>query len=673
MNFLTKYPARSGLISLVIFFLMSMFFIFEYAKKERTRDLMDWQVRLNILAEMRVTSVESWLEDRRSKLTELANNPTLKLYLSQYNQFDADADDVAMQAQFSHVKNLLHAASSRFGFSSKKSGSINTEQELKTRQGFAVLSEDAKLLFSTKGFYSDLSKYQDKIKKVLVSGEGEFVDFFKADSNHLLYGFALPVFHIQKTQYQKPVGAVLVLMDPVSNLYGRLENIHLDTKTDESLLARKSGEAIEFLSPLRNGLKVLHKIPKESMWDILEQQRELNVGNDYLNKEVLSISRSIDSTPWVLIQKIDAHEALQESDEHQQYLFGTFSLISMLLVSMFVAVWRHSTSVRLLKITNDLESRTALLDAVSDNINEHIFLIDENQKFVFVNCALAKSLCVVAQDMYGKKMASVLGPEVAKKLQELSFEKNKSDTDCVIALLLGDKENIYHVSSFVLQKGEYKNARLFVLHDITGIKNAQEKRDRLSKGIISTLVKAVDLHDPYCVNHSERTREVALDIAHELGLAKEHCEALEMAALLANIGKLFVPKEILTKMDVLTEEESQTLRKNIAYAVDVLKELEFEGPVVDIISQKNESLDGSGYPNGLKEGEIMLQARILAVSNALVAMTSSRAYRQGKPIKEVINILLEQSDVHYDRQVVAALFHIAENKSDWHKWQNVTL
>jgi len=670
MNILTKYPARSGSVLLVIFFALSIFFIFEYAKKERKRDLMDWQVRLSILADIRVTAVEDWLEGRRGKLNELANNPTLKLYLSQYEQFNTD--DVAMQAQFSHVRNLLHATSARFGFFSKKSGSINTEQEAKGFQGLAVLSDEAQLLFSTTGFYKNLSKYKKQIIQVLDSGQGSFVDIFKADGDQMLYGFVLPVFHIQKTQYQKAVGAVLVLMDPTSNLYSQLENVHLNSKTDESLLVRKSGEAIEFISPLQGGLKVLHKMPQKSMQDIFNQQRQLVVGYDYVNKKVLAISRSVDSTPWLLIQKIDASEALQESDEHQRYLVATFFLISMLLMSMFIAVWRHSTSVRLLKLTNDLESRTALLDAVSDNINEHIFLIDENQKFVFVNFSLASSMGVDAQDMYGKKMASVLGSEVAKKLQKLNCEQNKGAAGCVISLLLGDMENIYHVSSVVLQKGEYKNARLFVLHDITGIKNAQEKRDRLSHGIISTLVKAVDLHDPYCANHSERTREVALDIAHELELEHDQCEALEMAALLANIGKLFVPKEILTKMDVLSEEESQKLRNNIDYAIDVLKELDFEGPVIDIISQKNESLDGSGYPKGLKADDIMLEARILAVSNALVAMASSRAYRQGKPIKEVINILLEQSDVHYDRHIVAALFHIAENKSDWQQWQNVT-
>jgi HD-GYP domain-containing protein (c-di-GMP phosphodiesterase class II) len=670
MNIVTQHPVRSGLTALLIFILLSTFLVVGYVKKERSRDLMDWQARLSILADMRAASVEEWLDDRRGKLKGLSNNPTLKLYLSQYAQLDKD--DAALQGQFSHVRNLLQAEANRFGFSNKSMSPVNTEQKTKKLQGLAVLSDKGDMLFSTRGFYKDIATQNKKIMRALETGKGEFLDMFKVDSEHVLYGFVKPVFHIQKANNQKAVGAVILLLNPASNLYRLLENVHLRTRSDESLLVRKAGLAVEFLSPRQDGLSTMYKMPLKNMQDVFKKDIELSVGYDYRNIKVLSLSREIRSTPWVLLQKINASEALQESDDHQQYLFITFFLVSVVIVTMFIAIWRHSTSVRLLKMTHDLETHTTLLNAVSDNINEYIFLIDENDKFVFANSSLVNNLNIDAQSICGKKMANVLGPVTTKLLQEISCDKKNAEDECVIPLLFGDNNKFFHISSVVPGKGEYKNAKLYVLHDISRIKSAQEKRDRLSKGIIATLVKAVDLHDPYCVDHSERTKEVALDIAHELDLEKDRCEALEMAAQLANIGKLFVPKEILTKMDALTKEESQALRKNITYAVDVLKELDFEGPVVDIIAQKNESLDGSGYPNNLKAEEIMLEARILSIANAFVAMASSRAYRKGKSIKEVTNILLEQSDTHYDRQVVAALFHIAENRNHWKNWQNVT-
>ena len=670
MNFLTKYPARSGLLLLSVFILLSVFFIFEHAEKEKSRDLMNWQVRLSILADMRTASVESFLEEKKNKLKTLANNPTLKLYLSQYNQLDSN--DVALQAQLAHVRNLLQATSTRFGFSNKKQTSINTEQDEKRLQGVAVLSNKGEMLFSTRGFYKDLSRHQQQIQAVLKTGQAEMLDMFKVDSKRALFGYILPVYPIQKIQGQQAIGAVLLLLNPESGLYKQLENIYLNTRTDESILVRKSGLSIDYLSPLSTGVKLLYKRPLKNMKQIFSSQLEMDIRNDYSNKKVLSVQRKIDATEWVLIQKVDADEALQESDSHQQYLFSTFFLISFLLVSLFVAVWRHSTSVRLLKISNELESHTTLLNAVSEHMSESVFLIDEQNKFIFSNSSLAEILNLDVQDISGKSMASVFGHEMAEILNSLDCESNHSRIECVVALMLGEKENIYHVSSMTLKKGAYKNAKLFVLHDVTIIKAAEEKKNQLSRSILSTLVKAVDLHDPYCVNHSERTKEVALDIAQALGLESNRCEALEMAALLANIGKLYVRKEILTKMEALTEEESQALRRNVVHAAEILDELSFEGPVVEIITQKNEKLDGSGYPAGLKQEDIMLEARILAVSNAFVAMVSSRAYRQGMPIKEAVDLLIQQADTFYDRHVVAALFHIAENRRDWASWQKVT-
>jgi HD-GYP domain-containing protein (c-di-GMP phosphodiesterase class II) len=190
-------------------------------------------------------------------------------------------------------------------------------------------------------------------------------------------------------------------------------------------------------------------------------------------------------------------------------------------------------------------------------------------------------------------------------------------------------------------------------------------------GIISTLAQVIDKHDPHCAHHSERTREVAIAIAQAMGLSKERIDVLSMAALLANIGKLYIPAEVLTNMEPLTQAEEMMLRENINYSVEILKDLEFDGPVIEFVQQKNEYLDGSGYPKGVSGEAIFQESRILSVANAFVAMTSSRAYRAGKPIKEVLDILLSEADSRYDRQVIAALFHVAENHSDWVSWQQV--
>jgi HD-GYP domain-containing protein (c-di-GMP phosphodiesterase class II) len=238
-------------------------------------------------------------------------------------------------------------------------------------------------------------------------------------------------------------------------------------------------------------------------------------------------------------------------------------------------------------------------------------------------------------------------------------------------LSIADEEHDFHVALVSLTEGEFRDSLLYVLHDITELKQAQDRHNRLLEGIIATLVHATDMHDPHCAHHSQRTREVAVAVAQAMGLPEEKMYALSMAALLANIGKLYLPREILTKHDPLTEDEEQMMRQHVDHAADILKGLDFDGPVTEIIQQKNERLDGKGYPRGLTADEIMQEAKIIAVANAFVAMSSARAYRPGLPVSEVIDKLLELADQAYDRNVIAALFHIAENRSDWKNWQQV--
>ncbi|MDH5473651.1 MAG: HD domain-containing protein, partial [Gammaproteobacteria bacterium] len=543
-------------------------------------------------------------------------------------------------------------------------------------KGLALVDSEGRILMATKGFIKDDNYFRDVMVATLESGEIKFIDLFKLENNQVLHGYVAPIMPIHGTGSGMPVGALILLLDADETIYKTIKSIHVDMQTDEMVLIRESEESITYLSPLIGDFRLFHQRAKDNsdMASVfaISNPGEFSIKKDYKDTQVLVLGRKIKGTEWVLMQKINADEALKESDEHQRFLVVTLTLAILLMSVLFVAIWRHSTSKRLEKLTNDLESRTALLDAVSDNINEHIFLLDKNDSFIFSNMSLARFLNVIPNDVVGKSAASVLGTEVASILNDLSCEGKKTNTSkCMLSIPIGHEENIYHISTVTLSSGDYKDAKLFVLHDVTALKKEQEKRDRLARGIISTLVKAVDLHDPYCVDHSSRTREVALAIAEEMRLTLHDRESLEMASLLANIGKLFIPKEILIKMEKLSDEEDAKLKKNIAYAVDILRQLEFDGPVVKIISQKNEYLDGSGYPEGLTADEILLESKILSVANAFVAMASSRAYRKGRKIKEVIDILLEQADHRYDRKVVAALFHIAENRTDWNKWQDV--
>ena len=374
----------------------------------------------------------------------------------------------------------------------------------------------------------------------------------------------------------------------------------------------------------------------------------------------------------ILLQKIDVSEALAESTSHQQSILTIFLLVVFVITISFIAIWRHSTSLRLQKATRRLEARAALLNAVGDSINDHIFLLDHKSKLVFVNDALARSFSIDNVDVRGKALNHIFNTEITDQLLTLKPADDEGEIrNREMRLEFKDRRHDYHVSIVALRHPDYKQSHLYVMHDITELKDAQGRHNRLMNGIIATLAQVIDKHDPQCAHHSERTREVAIAIAQAMDMSKDRIDILAMAALLANIGKLYIPAEVLTNMEPLTPAEELMLRENVNYSVEILKDLEFDGPVIEFVQQKNECLDGSGYPNGVSGDAIFQESRILSVANAFVAMTSSRAYRPGMPVKEVLDILLSEADERYDRHVIAALFHVAENHSDWVSWQQV--
>ena len=664
---LIKFSPLLASFFLLFFIAISLWMISEYVEKERNRDLNNWKSRLALLAEIRGVAIEDWISERQSQLNKLASNASLRLFLSDYNNREKINSEVLSAVQ-GHVHNLLKVSADRFGFAESESKNKSKVKEY----GLAILDKDKQLVMSTEYFPKNINDHKVIIDKVYRTAKGEIIDLY-AGKNHLpVYGYILPIFQIQDLQSRLPIGAVVLLLNPQKNLYGILKNRQSVTKTDESLLVKQVAEKLVYLSPVKGDFKLFYQLPFDDE-QLASSYAYHNPGGfdemvDYNGDKVLVTGRKIKNSPWILVQKISAAEALAESNKHQEFLLTTFVLIVLTIAVAFIAIWRHSTSLRLLHLTNALEARTELLDAVNDNIADNIILLDQDKKIVFINHSFSQALSLQGDEIKGQHLAAVLGKDTAEQLMNCVPE---NDRPSVMALLINGCERIYHVTSTGLNYGEHENAQLFVLHDISELKQEQEKREQLGQGIIGTLVKAVDMHDPYCVNHSARTRDVATEIGKAMGLTSAQLETLEMAALLANIGKLFVPKEILVKMEALSEEESKALKRHIDYAVDILSELSFDGPVVDIISQKSESLDGSGYPKGLKEDEIMFEAKILSVANAFVAMASSRAYREGRDIKEVMDILLEQSESKYDRHVVAALFHIAENKAHWKTWQSI--
>jgi HD-GYP domain-containing protein (c-di-GMP phosphodiesterase class II) len=234
----------------------------------------------------------------------------------------------------------------------------------------------------------------------------------------------------------------------------------------------------------------------------------------------------------------------------------------------------------------------------------------------------------------------------------------------------GENTRSFHASFIPVHRiGEQRDLVLLVLSDVSAIQQANERNTDMLRRLVLTLVSVVDRHDPYSANHAQRMTEVADALARELGFSDQERSTLGLAASLANIGKIMIPVELLTRAGPLAPEEQETLQKHVDHGLELLRGLQFDGPVVDIIAQKQERPDGRGYPRGLAADRITLAGQVLAVANAFVALLSPRAWRQGLSVQGALDELMRGAGSQFDRRVIAALFHVVENRQNWSQWQ----
>ena len=187
--------------------------------------------------------------------------------------------------------------------------------------------------------------------------------------------------------------------------------------------------------------------------------------------------------------------------------------------------------------------------------------------------------------------------------------------------------------------------------------NIQQSNADLNDAYTSTLegwVRALDLRDKETEGHTQRVSKRTVHLGRLMGICEEDLVHVRRGALLHDIGKIGIPDNILKKPGPLTDDETEFMRKHPIYSYEMLNQIDYLRPALEIPYYHHEKWDGSGYPKGLKGTQIPLAARIFAVIDVWDALSSNRPYRQAWPEEKIYRHILEQSDEHFDPQVVEA-------------------
>ncbi len=193
----------------------------------------------------------------------------------------------------------------------------------------------------------------------------------------------------------------------------------------------------------------------------------------------------------------------------------------------------------------------------------------------------------------------------------------------------------------------------------------QKSMERLRKAVGSTIdviIMAVETRDPYTAGHQQRVADLARAIATEMALPAEQIDGIRMAATIHDLGKISIPAEILSMPRRLTSIEWELVKNHAQAGYEILKDVDFDWPVADIVLQHHERLDGSGYPQGLKGSSICLEARIVAVADVVEAIATHRPYRPAFSIEDAFEEIGRNRGLLYDPAVVDVCISLFVNK-----------
>ena len=319
------------------------------------------------------------------------------------------------------------------------------------------------------------------------------------------------------------------------------------------------------------------------------------------------------------------------------------------------------------RMEKKLREREQWLSTVLRSIGDGIIATDRQGGVTFMN-PLAEKLTGWPQAESLRQPIDAVFPLTAQREGEAADAPGNGGTASLEGLLHardGREIPVERTLATIAGSPREGQGQVLVFRDITRRKQAElelkDSWDRLHRaleGTIQAMSVTVEMRDPYTAGHQRRVSLLAAAIAQEMGLDPARIEGLRMAGDIHDIGKIYVPAEILSKPGKLTDIEYTIIKTHSQVGYDILKNIEFPWPIARIVVQHHEREDGSGYPAGLKGDEILLEAKILVVADVVEAMSSHRPYRPAHGIERALAEIVSGRGRAYDAGVVDACLRL---------------
>ncbi|MFC1754895.1 HD domain-containing phosphohydrolase [Thermoproteota archaeon] len=312
----------------------------------------------------------------------------------------------------------------------------------------------------------------------------------------------------------------------------------------------------------------------------------------------------------------------------------------------------YNVSNYMTKELMSIDCNSTIFDAIKlmrENSTGSI-LVKENDAFVgiFTERDLLNKLNINSTDgLESLKVSSVMTGDLKTSNYDDSY------TDVIDSM---QKHNIRHMP--IVKDGQIVG--IVSLRDL--LSHYHENLNHLLKETVAALSSAVEKRDPYTAGHQQRVTQLASAIAKEMGLSERQVSGVNMAAVIHDVGKMYIPAEILNKPGKLEDAELTLIKIHPQVGFDILKGIEFPWPIAQIVLEHHERINGTGYPQGLTGDKILFEAKIICVADVVEAMASHRPYRPALGIDVALGEVIQNKGVLYDAAIVDACCKVFKEK-----------
>ncbi len=485
-------------------------------------------------------------------------------------------------------------------------------------------------------------------------------------STGMMLDYASPIVSEQAEETNKPV-AVFLISTPVTgklaNLLSRTSGHNQEIRTS---LLQLNGNHWEVLrSDSTQELPASIQIDKNAT-ELSFDRRPALSGSGY----VYSIGYRVSGLNWMVVQEIQASIVDEQLSHAFNLVYGAGIFLCLSVLLMFAVVWwmmigreQRAVAEEFRKLYQVIRKQKSLLDSINVSLDVGLIMADVSGTLHLANRAFAEILNKTEEELQGQNLHSFVSDKAAVQVQEAISAVAKSNNSKTIELVLTIKgeERLFRATLFPFIDNEDSTAAAVItMQDITEFRRNSEKRNKQQMSTIEALVGTIERVDPYLAGHSSLMRRLAELLAEEMALEGKDKDTLTTAAVLSQIGRIFVPRDLLSKTGKLSPEEQAELGRIPEYAYNILSTIDFGIPVPMAILQMNEKLDGSGSPKKLHDEQISMHGRVLGIINTFSAMVSPRAFRDGLPVDKALAILRENSTA-YDQNVVEKLASVLKS------------